>query len=131
MNICRLKLLVCVMATCGLSLAARAQSATSLNLPLYFEADKSQSEYRASGSGYQFLISASGAQIALRDSDSRTATAEMEFSGANPQARIEGGGEQTPLGQALARDFTPELANLRDGRLFAQDITHSAARGRQ
>jgi hypothetical protein len=76
-----------------LALAARAQSAASLDLPLYFEAGKNQSEYRASGSGYEFRISAGGVQIALRDSDSRTATAEMEFAGANARAQIAGGGE--------------------------------------
>ena len=75
------------------TLMAMAQSVSPLNLPLYFEANKSQSEFLSSGGGYQFQISSLGAQIALRDSGARPAMAQIRFIGANTQAQIQGGGK--------------------------------------
>ncbi len=68
-----------------------AQDVSPLNLPVYFEANQNQTEFRASGSGYQFVISPGGVKIALHHTGTIPATAEMQFVGANPGAQIQGG----------------------------------------
>ncbi len=76
-----------------LSLSIFAQTVSPFNLPLYFEANASQTEFRASGGNCQFQISPSGVQMALRGADKAVATAQMEFIGANAGAQIHGDGE--------------------------------------
>ena len=76
-------------------LAALAQTASPFNLPLFFEANKDQTQFLSHGNGYEFLVSATGAQITLRKSDTGLAAVRMEFPGANPQAEIRGNGELT------------------------------------
>ncbi len=63
------------------------------SLPLYFQANSAQTEFLSSGNGYQFAISASGVQMALRESRDHAATAQMRFAGGNPAAQIHGAGE--------------------------------------
>ena len=75
-----------------ITLAALSQTISSFDLPLYFEADKAQTEFVSRGSGYSFLISSSGVQLALRNSSSSTA-AQMQFVGANSRAGVQGEGE--------------------------------------
>lgn len=75
------------------ALSPRAQTVLPLNLPLYFEANNNQTEFRSSGSDYQFLISHDGAQILLSQSAAGIATARMSFPGGNSQAEIHGTGE--------------------------------------
>ena len=75
------------------ALAAMSQTISPLNLPLYFEANNDQTEFLSRGNGYQFLISASGARLALRDSGANPATAQMQFPGANANAQIHGDSE--------------------------------------
>ncbi|HEY1790104.1 MAG TPA: SBBP repeat-containing protein [Verrucomicrobiae bacterium] len=72
---------------------ATAQSISPANLPLYFEANNDQTEFLASGNGYQFAISSSGVQMSLRETGARVAAAQMWFAGANDGAQIRGGGE--------------------------------------
>lgn len=85
-----------VLAVCLLSLVAffvRAQSISSLNLPLYFEAGQDQTQFAARGNGYQFLISSAGAQLALRTPAGGIATAQMQFVGAGAHPSVCGEGE--------------------------------------
>lgn len=84
-----LKPVAAAVAISSLALAARAQTVSPFALPLYFEANKNQTEFLSSGSDYQFFISPTSVQIALRES-SHTATARMEFVGANAHAQIRG-----------------------------------------
>lgn len=63
------------------TLAVLAQTASPFNLPLFFEANKSQTEFLSHGNGYEFLISASGAQIALRGAATGPVAAQMQFPG--------------------------------------------------
>src|ERR1700677_452956 len=74
------------------TVAALAQTAAPFNLPLFFEANKNQTEFLSHGNGYEFLISASGAQIALRGS-AGLAGVQMQFPGADTRAAIRGDGE--------------------------------------
>jgi hypothetical protein len=74
------------------AMAAAAQS-FSFDWPLYFEANKNQTQFLSRGSSYQFLISAGGAQIVLRNAAGGTATAQMQLVGANARAQIQGDGE--------------------------------------
>lgn len=69
------------------------QMISSANLPLYFQANHRQTQFLSSGNGCQFKLTASSVQMALRESRSRAATAEMRFLGASPVAQIRGGGE--------------------------------------
>ncbi len=78
--------------------ALAAQSAAvPANLPLYFEADPGQAnvpaQFIARGHDYQFLISAAGAQMALRKTAAESVAVRMQFVGANPQAQIHGDAE--------------------------------------
>ena len=75
------------------TLAVLAQTASPFNLPLYFESNKGQTEFISRGNGYEFLISASGAQIALRKSTAGPAAVQMQFPGASTQATLRGDGE--------------------------------------
>ncbi len=70
-----------------------AQTISPFNTPLYFEANKDQTAFLSVGNDYQFLVSASGAQITLHDSLAAPATAQMRFAGANPGAKVQGEGE--------------------------------------
>ena len=70
-----------------------AQTISPASLPLYFQANDSQTEFLSSGNGCQFTISASGVRMSLRESKDRAATAQMRFVGANSAAQIAGGGE--------------------------------------
>lgn len=64
------------------------------NLPLSFEANRGQADatapFIAHGQNSEFLLSATGAQLVLRNSSGQTATTRMQFAGANPSARISG-----------------------------------------
>ncbi len=70
-----------------------AQTVSPFNLPLYFQANKNQTEFLSSGNGYQFLISPADTRIILGDSPSMAATAHMSFVGASSGAKIQGSGE--------------------------------------
>src|SRR5215469_16396949 len=73
---------VAVLLVLGIfGMAARAESVSPFNLPLYFEASPDRTEFISRGSGYQFLITANGAEIALRNSADRSAIARMSFDG--------------------------------------------------
>ncbi|MGO9586784.1 MAG: immunoglobulin domain-containing protein [Limisphaerales bacterium] len=82
-----------------LALPARAAQpvAVPASLPLYFEASQGQAggpaQFVARGHDYQFLVSAAGAQIALRKTDAESAAVRMQLVGANPQAQICGDAE--------------------------------------
>jgi hypothetical protein len=69
---------------------ATAQTLSPANLPLYFEANHNQTEFLSSGSGYQFIISASVVQMSLRESRAGAAIAQIQFAGANSAAQIHG-----------------------------------------
>jgi hypothetical protein len=71
----------------------QAQTVSPFNLPLYFEANPDRTEFLSRGSGSQFLITAEGAQIALRNGTGKSATARMSFDGGNGRAAIRGDGE--------------------------------------
>jgi hypothetical protein len=75
------------------TLAVLAQSASLPNLPLYFEANNGQTAFLSHGNGYEFLISAAGAQIALQKSGAAPAAVKMQFPGANSRPEIRGEGE--------------------------------------
>lgn len=75
------------------AMAGRAQTVSPFNLPLYFEANQGQTAFVSRGNGYEFEISASGAQMALRESDKSPAVAQMQFVGANLNPEIHGDGE--------------------------------------
>lgn len=81
------------MAILFLPLGAFAQTVSPLNLPLYFQANKNQSQFLASGGGCQFLVSSSGVQMAFCKPDKSAAAAQMQFVGANALAQIQGIGE--------------------------------------
>jgi len=74
-------------------LSALAQNILPSSLPLYFEANKGQTEFLSHGNGYEFHISSTGARMALRQSGAGVAMAQMEFPGANTRAQIGGVGE--------------------------------------
>ena len=71
-----------------------AQAAFNLgNLPLCFEANRGQNaaaSFIAHGQDAEFLLSATGAQFVLQKASGETATARMQFVGANPAAQISG-----------------------------------------
>jgi alpha-tubulin suppressor-like RCC1 family protein len=71
--------------------------AVPANLPLFFEAGQEQAgapaQFVARGHDYQFLVSATSAQIVLRKPVVGSAAVRMQFTGANPQAQIRGDGE--------------------------------------
>jgi hypothetical protein len=77
-----------------LALPALAAQPVALpaNLPLYFEAGPGPAnvpaQFIARGHDYQFLISPTEAQIALRQAGAEPAVVHMQFAGANPQALI-------------------------------------------
>jgi hypothetical protein len=74
------------------ALAAAAQTAVQFgNLPLYFETD-SAARFLANGRDAQFSILPDGAQFTLQKSGA-TRTVQMQFTGANPQAQIQGDNE--------------------------------------
>jgi hypothetical protein len=75
------------------TLVCPAQTISPFSTPLYFEANKDQTEFLSVGNGYQFLVSPSGAQITLHDSLAVPAKAQMRFAGANPSAKVQGEGE--------------------------------------
>ena len=88
----------------GLALGLLALPATAAqpvvmpaNLPLYFEANQGQAnvpaQFIARSHDYQFLVSATGTQIALRKTDAESVAVRMQFVGANPQAQIHGDAE--------------------------------------
>jgi hypothetical protein len=74
------------------ALTSLAQTLSPFNLPLYFEANNNQTEFRSTGSGYQFLISSAGVQITLHG-PAGSAAVQMELAGANTQAQVQGEGE--------------------------------------
>jgi Immunoglobulin I-set domain/Beta-propeller repeat len=76
-----------------LVLVARGQTISPSNLPLYFEANPDRTEFLSRSSGYEFLITSEGAQIALRNGADRPATMRMSFDGGNARAVIRGDGE--------------------------------------
>lgn len=76
-----------------IAMAGRAQTVSPFNLPLYFEANQGQTAFVSRGNGYEFEISASGAQMALRESAKSPAVAQMQFVGANLNPEIHGDGE--------------------------------------
>ncbi len=71
--------------------------AVPANLPLFFEAGQAPADapaqFLARGHDYQFLISATGTQIALRKAGAESAAVRMQFAGANPRAQIRGDAE--------------------------------------
>jgi hypothetical protein len=88
----------------GLALGLLALPATAAqpavlpsHLPLYFEAIGSQvkgpEQFIARGHDYQFLISATGTQMALRKTATEPVAVRMQFVGANAQAQIRGDAE--------------------------------------
>jgi hypothetical protein len=87
-----LKRLLPGLALAFFTLSSLAQSFSPLNLPLYFEAGQNQTEFLAGGSGYQFVISPGGVQIALGNATGH-ATAQMLLAGGNPGAAIHGDAE--------------------------------------
>jgi hypothetical protein len=88
-----LKPLLAGLALALFTFTAMAQTASPFNLPLFFEANKNQTEFLSHGNGYEFLISATGSQIALRGA--AAAPVQMQFPGANLHAEIHGDGELT------------------------------------
>ncbi len=88
-----LKLLLAVLVPGILGVASQAQMVSPFNLPLYFESNPAGTEFLSRGSGYQFLISAGGAQIALRNGADRPDVARMSFVGENARAAVHGDGE--------------------------------------
>ncbi|HTR43322.1 MAG TPA: hypothetical protein VMH87_17050, partial [Pseudomonadales bacterium] len=74
-------------------LVSRAQMVSPFNLPLYFEGSPGRNEILSRGSGYQFLITSGGAQIALCNAAGRVAKAQMSFAGGNSRATVYGDGE--------------------------------------
>jgi hypothetical protein len=86
------KLVLAGLALNLFTLAVLAQTAAPFNLPLFFEANKNQTEFLSHGNGYEFLVSATGAQIALRGS-AGPAAVQMQFPGADTRAAIRGDGE--------------------------------------
>jgi hypothetical protein len=92
-NVTPVKAVLAGLIFCFFALAALAQTVSPFEVPLYFEANKNQSEFLSRGSGYQFEISATGAQWALRQSAQTATIAQMRFVGANPRAVILGDGE--------------------------------------
>jgi hypothetical protein len=72
---------------------ALAQTVSPFNLPLYFEANPDRTEFLSRGSGYQFLITADGVQIGLRNGTGKSAKARMSFDGADARPAIRGDGE--------------------------------------
>jgi hypothetical protein len=81
----------------GLPAAAATPVAMPANLPLYFETGQgpanATAQFIARGHDYQFLISATGVQIALCKADAESTAMQMQFVGANPQAQIHGDAE--------------------------------------
>jgi hypothetical protein len=88
-----LKLVFAGLALNIFTLAVLAQAAPPFNLPLYFEANRDQTGFLSHGNGYEFLISAAGAQITLRNSAAGRAAVQMQFPNANARAGIRGDGE--------------------------------------
>src|SRR5579859_6294357 len=84
-----LKRIFSVLAFAVFALSTFGQSFSPLNLPLYFEATKNQTEFLANGSGYQFIISPGGVQILLGDSSGHV-TASMLLAGGNADAKVHG-----------------------------------------
>jgi hypothetical protein len=67
-----------------------AQSAAQFgNLPLRFEAG-APAKYIAHASGAEFAVSPAGAEFTLAKNDGQLASCQMQFIGANPDARIAG-----------------------------------------
>ena len=98
------KNILSVTGLCGLAVGlpmlpamAAQPMAVPANLPLFFEAGPepagAPAQFVARGHDYQFLVSATGAQIALRKTGTGTAAVRMQFAGANPQATICGDAE--------------------------------------
>jgi hypothetical protein len=81
----------------GLPALAAQPVAVPANLPLFFEAGQGQAkapaQFIARGHDYQFLVSATGVQMALRKTDAESVAVRMQFVGANPQAQIHGDAE--------------------------------------
>ncbi|HTV41550.1 MAG TPA: SBBP repeat-containing protein [Candidatus Sulfotelmatobacter sp.] len=89
----RFSALLVALALAFFAFTSFAQSISPARLPLYFEANNSQTEFLSSGNGCRFAISASGVRMSLRESKTRAATAQMRFVGANSAAQIAGGGK--------------------------------------
>lgn len=75
------------LAALNLSAQSAAQFA---NLPLRFEAG-SPAKYIAHASGAEFAVSPAGAEFTLAKNDGQLASCQMQFIGANPDARMTGG----------------------------------------
>jgi len=107
------------------TLTAPAQNAALTgNVPLYFEAG-SPARFLARGRDAQFLISPAGAQLALQKSGSLRAL-QMQFVGANPQARISGVAEfsgkinyLTGNNPAQWRSGIPTFAQVRVNQIYS------------
>jgi hypothetical protein len=68
-----------------------AQSAAQFaNLPLRFEAG-TPTKFIAHASGAEFAVSPAGAEFTLAKNDGQLASCQMQFIGANPDARMAGG----------------------------------------
>jgi hypothetical protein len=115
------------LAVLALGLAALAASAqTTANfgsVPLYFEA-ASPASFLARGGDSQFSVSPDGARLVLQKSGV-TRTVQMQFTGANPQARIQGDTELpgkinylTGSDPAQWRAGVPTFAKVRAGEIY-------------
>ena len=91
----RVNALFAVLALVFFAFNSFAQTISPASLPLYFQANNSQTEFLSSGDGCQFTVSASGVRMSLRESKDRAATAQIRFVGANSEAQIAGGGKLT------------------------------------
>jgi hypothetical protein len=89
----RIKLVLTGLALNLFMFAILAQTPSPFNLPLYFEANQDQTGFLSRGNGYEFDISATRAQIALRGTAPCQAAVQMQFPGTNPRAEIHGDGE--------------------------------------
>ncbi|HZL14416.1 MAG TPA: hypothetical protein VFC85_09795, partial [Verrucomicrobiae bacterium] len=112
-------------ASCVAALNLVAQTAAPFgNLPLYFEAG-SAAQFIARGSDTEFSISPTHTQFALRKSDSVRAV-QMQFIGANPNAKISGGSEfsgkinyLTGNNPAQWRSQIPTFAQVCVGQIYS------------
>ena len=106
------------------ALTVSAQTAVQFgNLPLYFEAS-SPARFLAHGCDAQFSIAPDGAQLILQKSGA-TRTVQMQFTGANPLAQIQGDSELSGkinylIGSNPAqwRSGVPTFAKVRVGEIY-------------
>lgn len=107
------KFMLAGLVLCFFALPALAQTVLPSGLPLYFEANQNQTEFLSRGNGYQFLVSAGGAQITLGETADGRATAQMEFPGANARAHVRGDSELPgKINYLIGRDASQWLTGL-------------------